>query len=479
MIHIGGKPKASKAPKTPKKKSSFSTTKRHFTVVIGSKEHGLYVSSSPSSAARKAVSKLCATDKKRKVNFSIREITQGSKKKTYGPYLGYIEKLAKPIELKGRVIKYKPVAKLSRKTRNKKGGMIGGNHRLYIGPNKLPYFEFITDDVNLIEELIKRFNPDILLSYNEKGCCISSDTIKPDTVNTRTGFKLSFTFSDCVTQDLLDKLLSDSELKTELINQLESIGIGNVLINLYIPHYKGECKIIFYKSPKVLRYGEISEEVNLYEESKAQNMDPNLFLNPGILRIGLEMCTYVFQSFLFHFIDYFKKGKKIISVGSGNAYFESIMRKHVFDHEKLRLDIVCIDPDPLHFTPNPLPFFSRNILSDNISTKKVVCIKPKFRSVDELIRRNSEIVGNCFLMLIWPDPSAGYDIEAIHLLKPIGIFIIYKKLERSDSRIIEYLAGSKVLQQFLRGNTKNNHLSYKSITEESDRGFSVAFFEKN
>jgi hypothetical protein len=119
------KTKSLKDKKTPKKSSS-STTKRNFTVVIGSKEHGLYVSSSPSSAARKAVSKLCATDKKRKVSFHIREITQGSKKKTYGPYLGYIEKLAKPIELKGRIIKYKPVAKLSGKTGAKKIGMRGG-----------------------------------------------------------------------------------------------------------------------------------------------------------------------------------------------------------------------------------------------------------------------------------------------------------------------------------------------------------------
>jgi hypothetical protein len=108
--------------KNAKKKSSSSTkSKRHFTVVMGNKEHGLYVSSSPSSAARKAVSKLCATDKKRKVDFHIREITQGSKKKTYGPYLGYIEKLKEPIELKGRVIKYKPVAKLSDKKKKTEG----------------------------------------------------------------------------------------------------------------------------------------------------------------------------------------------------------------------------------------------------------------------------------------------------------------------------------------------------------------------
>ena len=115
MLHIGGK--------NAKKKT---TSKRHFTVVMGNKEHGLYVSSSPSSAARKAVSKLCATNKKRKVQFSIREITQGSKKKTYGPYLGAIEKLKEPIELKGRVIRYKPVAKLSGKTGAKKRRIMRG-----------------------------------------------------------------------------------------------------------------------------------------------------------------------------------------------------------------------------------------------------------------------------------------------------------------------------------------------------------------
>jgi hypothetical protein len=106
----------------PVKKSS----KRHFTVVIGTKEHGLYCSSSPSSAARKAVSKLCGKEKGKSVEFCLREITQGSKKKTYGPYLGHIEKLAKPIQLKGRVIERKPVALLKPKSGAKKGGMRGG-----------------------------------------------------------------------------------------------------------------------------------------------------------------------------------------------------------------------------------------------------------------------------------------------------------------------------------------------------------------
>jgi hypothetical protein len=101
-------------------------SKRHFKVVMGGKEYGLYVSSTPYSAAKKAVTKLCASNKSKKVKFYIHETTQRSKKKTYGPYVGHIEKLKKPIELNGRVIKYKPVAKLSAKSGAKKRGMTGG-----------------------------------------------------------------------------------------------------------------------------------------------------------------------------------------------------------------------------------------------------------------------------------------------------------------------------------------------------------------
>lgn len=95
-------------------KTGSQKQKRHFTAVIDNKEQGLYNSYNPSSAAKKAVSKLCADDKKRQVEFYVRETTQGSNKKTYGPYLGYIKKLKEPIQLEGRVIKYSSVAKLSK-----------------------------------------------------------------------------------------------------------------------------------------------------------------------------------------------------------------------------------------------------------------------------------------------------------------------------------------------------------------------------
>ena len=100
----------------------MSSSKRHFTAVIDSKEYGIYVSSTPSSAAKKVVSKLCANNKNKKVKFSIRETTRDSNKKVYGPYIGYMQKLDKPVKLEGRVIKYKPVAKLDKM----KGGKIIG-----------------------------------------------------------------------------------------------------------------------------------------------------------------------------------------------------------------------------------------------------------------------------------------------------------------------------------------------------------------
>ena len=117
----------------------MSSSKRHFTVISGNKEHGIYTSSTPSSAARKAVSKLCADNKNKKVEFSIRETTQLSNKKIYGPYIGYMQKLDKPIELKGRVIRYKPIAKLKKKSRKMKGGVIEilgeGKEGIVLRPN--------------------------------------------------------------------------------------------------------------------------------------------------------------------------------------------------------------------------------------------------------------------------------------------------------------------------------------------------------
>jgi hypothetical protein len=220
-------------------------SKRHFTVVMGNKEHGLYVSSTPSSAARKAVTKLCAANKSKKVEFHIREITQGSKKKTYGPYEGYIEKLKEPIELKGRVIKYKPVAKLSGKTRKKtaakKGGMRGGAKSIFTDISYKPKFRIVTNAdfrrvylFNIQNLLFNRQKIDTqknLLDYTVRLPMASSDRKH-----------ISFKFSKDIDDEKIEAFLNDQEKKLEILRRLEELQIPyEVKIFLDIPYiFDGE-----------------------------------------------------------------------------------------------------------------------------------------------------------------------------------------------------------------------------------------------
>lgn len=147
--------------------------KRHFTVVIGSKEHGLYVSSKPSSAAKKAVSKLCASNKSKKVEFCLREITQGSKKKTYGPYLGEMKKLKTPIELKGRVIRHEikvHLKKGKRSTTKPAKKMLGGEEKKLTENQVIDELINKTENSNITSE--KPEDIEKVLCRNGKEGCI-------------------------------------------------------------------------------------------------------------------------------------------------------------------------------------------------------------------------------------------------------------------------------------------------------------------
>ncbi len=65
--------------------------------------HGTKKSNDPGTAAKHALKAICgyymeASKSKCKVHFTIKEVTKGAKHhKTYGPYVGYYRKLAKPI----------------------------------------------------------------------------------------------------------------------------------------------------------------------------------------------------------------------------------------------------------------------------------------------------------------------------------------------------------------------------------------------
>jgi len=74
---------------------------------------GRYISKDPEGAARKAFSRLCHRKRIRgqcSMIITVEETTQGSESKRWTYKLNR-EKLATPIELKGRKIEYRPVAK--------------------------------------------------------------------------------------------------------------------------------------------------------------------------------------------------------------------------------------------------------------------------------------------------------------------------------------------------------------------------------
>jgi hypothetical protein len=82
----------------------MSLSNRNFTILFNSKEYFTNNSSTPSLAARKFFSNINKSNQiKSKIEFSVKETTNGSKKKIYGPYIGsknnvYLKKSKKIIK---------------------------------------------------------------------------------------------------------------------------------------------------------------------------------------------------------------------------------------------------------------------------------------------------------------------------------------------------------------------------------------------
>lgn len=92
----------------------------------------------------------------------------------------------------------------------------------------------------------------------------------------------------------------------------------------------------------------------------------------------------------------------IISVGSGNGCIEKLI------DQTIGTNIICIDPYPNTFNPAP----------DHLKKD------PAYPNVDECIKSNMQIVGNCSLMINWAQPELDYDFEAITKLNPMYILWI-------------------------------------------------------
>lgn len=291
----------------------MSSSKRHFTVVIGKKEQGSYVSSSPSSAARKAVSKLCADDKKRKVVFSIRETTQNSNKKIYGPYTGYMQKLDKPIELKGRVIKYKPVAKLDKKSSKMKGGrIIGfGTEGFVLQPNinnssnpnlvsklikidderleKLIGFERKLNEIDpdgkyhvpMIIEKSRRITPENINRINNLN---ESKSEKQKLQSFDPNYKITYQFGGISIEQILNNFHIYSHLFNDTFFKKFLLGLANVIESLSIFYKNGiyhldlhEGNIVFsLDNPEIMR---LIDWAYLFEKRNSWNPNYKLKIN--------------------------------------------------------------------------------------------------------------------------------------------------------------------------------------------------------
>jgi hypothetical protein len=238
-------------------------SKRHFTVVMGGKEHGLYVSSTPSSAAKKAVTKLCAANKSKKVEFEIREITQGSKKKTYGPYEGHIEKLKEPIELKGRVVKYKPAAKLQKKNSKMKGGLFGRvteSNSTKEGIQKM-FENFKVENASEPYHLKKRSFAPNTLYFGEDLLSINQEEYYPYSLSTE---KSNMIFRIFISKEEYDKIwiyLSDS-LKFFKIS--DSIYSNYVILGISSFEYLFDMNVLSEKMSKIDKF-KFSENSNILQ----------------------------------------------------------------------------------------------------------------------------------------------------------------------------------------------------------------------
>lgn len=111
---------------------------------------------------------------------------------------------------------------------------------------------------------------------------------------------------------------------------------------------------------------------------------------------------------------------EIISVGSGSAEIERYLSA------RLKRKIICVDPDPESFS------------------KKDPLIYPRWNTVKNMIKAKAAPI-NSTLLLIWP-AFCGYDLEAIKLLRPHEIFILYEEENR--------IAGSSALHDWLKSDDK-------------------------
>jgi hypothetical protein len=154
--------------------------------------------------------------------------------------------------------------------------------------------------------------------------------------------------------------------------------------------------------------------------------------------------------------------KPLVSVGSGNAHLEALIR------DKFSADVICIDPNPAAFDRkkmSPIPIS--------------IAIQPHFPLVSDLVQKRPELVGDCTLLLNWCEPNKSmYDYEAIVALKPLAFLAIFEEFMGESGA-----AGGDAFFHLVRGRDKLSS-KYKLVhatgaSKEDDSGVLIEWHQRS
>lgn len=182
------------------------------------------------------------------------------------------------------------------------------------------------------------------------------------------------------------------------LNSLEyNIDNLNIYEKRYMVCYFLEANNLLVKNPYLNNKSfrtYMLESNNLIELHQNFNKIKNY--NIAVSTLGLDIVN-----------DYIQNVNKtynlpFVSVGSGDALLES---------NNKNVNWICVDPKPEEYMKD------RN--------KGNVYLKPKYAYVKDLVDNEPNLVNNVVLFINWAYPGLDYDYEAIKILNPVAILVIY------------------------------------------------------
>lgn len=149
-----------------------------------------------------------------------------------------------------------------------------------------------------------------------------------------------------------------------------------------------------------------------------------------------------------------------------HAAYHELMAKHCKTIVSVGTGCGTVDSKLRHFWNCSSYLVDPNIHQDKIWSRKgnnQRVLNPDYAYVKDVILEHPEIVGKCGVSLIYPYPSAGpYDVEAIQLLNPRIIVLLYERNETSGSeQLFEWLGIQQDYTEFASYESMDLCLRYR------------------